>query len=82
MKVLNLTSKLNKMNIPFVVVDVNDYNKDIVFQINNKTFKAGFTDASGIVEDFCREICWDNVDQEMQRVFYSNFNKLLISANA
>ena len=82
MKVLNLTSKLNKMNTLFVIVDVNGYNKDIVFQVNGKTFKAGFTDASGVVEDFCQEICWDNSEQEMQRTFYKNFNQLLISANA
>lgn len=82
MKVSNLTSKLNKMKVPFTVVDVNEWNKDIVFQINGKTFKAGFTAASDVIEDFCREICYDNVDQEMQRVFYKNFNQLLIRANA
>lgn len=82
MKVLSLVSKLNKMKVPFVVVDVNEYNKDIVFQINGKTFKSGYVEGSDIVEDFCREICWDNVDQEMQRRFFDNFNQLVKYANA
>lgn len=82
MKVLSLVSKLNKMKVSFVVVDVNEYNKDIAFQINGKTFKAGYVEGSEEVEDFCREICWDKSEQQMQRVFYKNFNQLLLSANA
>jgi hypothetical protein len=82
MKVLSLVSKLNKMKVPFVVVDVNEYNKDIVFQINSMNFKAGYVEGSEEVEDFCREICWDNVDQEMQRRFFDNFNQLVKYANS
>lgn len=82
MKVLSLVSKLNKMKVPFVVVDVNEYNKDIVFSLNGLQFKAGYVEGSEEVEDFCREICWDNVDQEMQRRFFDNFSQLVKYANA
>lgn len=78
----SLVSKLNKMNIAHSIVDVNGYNKDIQFIINGLTFKAGFTEGKTEVEDFCREICFDNNTQEMQRRFFITFNQLLKYANA
>lgn len=81
MKTTNLISKLNKMNVKHKIEDVNGYNKDIVFTINNITFKAGFNTSSDIIEDFCREICYDTTAQETQRRFFDNFNKLITYAN-
>jgi hypothetical protein len=82
MKTANLISKLNKMNIAHIVLENNGYNKDIQFAINGFTFKAGFTEDKAIVEDFCREICYDNNSQEMQRRFFKNFNQVLKYANS
>jgi hypothetical protein len=54
---------------------------DIQFTINNKTFKAGYFKGETEIQDYCIEICWDNDNQEMQRRFFSNFNRLLKYAN-
>lgn len=77
MTIQNLISKLAKMNIAYTILNNNGYNKDIQFSINGMTFKAGFTEGKTIVEDFCREICYDNCNQEMQRRFFDNFNQIL-----
>lgn len=77
----NLISKLTKINVNYAIVDYNGYNKDIQFSINGLTFKAGFTINSTIIEDFCREICFDQCTQETQRRFFRNFNQLLKYAN-
>jgi hypothetical protein len=45
-----------------------DQTKEIGFQM-----KIGYN----VIQDFCREICFDNVNQEMQRRFFDNFNKIL-----
>lgn len=76
-----LTLKLSKMNIPYKILDINGYNKDIEFQINGLIFKAGFNADSPEITDFCREICYDNNEQETQRRFFDNFNKVLKYAN-
>ena len=81
MKISNLISKLNKMNVSHTIVDVNGYNKDIQFSINGLTFLAGFIEGKEMIQDFCREICFDNVNQDMQRRFFDNFNKVLTYAN-
>lgn len=78
MKVQRLISKLTKMNISHIIVlDGNSYNKDIVFSINGLVFKAGFRDGGLIIDDYCREICFDESTQEMQRRFFANFNQIL-----
>ena len=77
MTTTNLITKLNKMNITHSIVDINGFNQDIKFTINGIVFKAGFTTQSNVIQDFCREICFDNVNQEMQRRFFDNFNKIL-----
>jgi hypothetical protein len=77
MTTTNLIAKLNKMNITYSIVDINGYNQDIKFTINGMVFAAGFTTQSNIIEDFCREISFDKVNQEMQRRFFYNFNKCL-----
>jgi hypothetical protein len=82
MTTTNLISKLTKMNVEYTILEGNGYNKDIQFFINGLTFKAGFTEASSTIEDFCREICYDDCNQEMQRRFFKNFNQLLRYANA
>jgi hypothetical protein len=82
MKIQSLISKLQKMNVSHVVLENNGYNKDIQFVLNGLTFKAGFTEGKTIVEDFCREICYDNCNQEMQRRFFDNFNQVLRYAKA
>ena len=82
MTTTNLIIKLTKMNISYNVLENNGYNKDIQFSINGLTFKAGFVNGKTIIEDFCREICFDNSNQEMQRRFFNNFNQLLKYANA
>lgn len=73
----NLINKLNKMNITHSIVDINGFNQDIKFTINGMLFAAGFTTQSNVIEDFCREIYFDDVNQEMQRRFFDNFNKCL-----
>lgn len=73
----NLISKLNKLNINYSIVDINGYNQDIAFSINGMSFKAGFVKGIEIIEDFCREICFDNNIQEVQRRFFNNFNQIL-----
>ena len=80
MKIVNLLSKLKKMNIDHAIVG-DDYNKDIVFSINGLAFKAGFQEDKTDIQDFCREICFDNTSQETQRRFFTNFNQLLKYAN-
>ena len=82
MNTANLISKLTKMNVAYTVVDVNGYNMDIEFSINGLNFSAGFNTSKNIIEDFSRAICYDNVNQEMQRRFFTNFNKLISYANA
>jgi len=82
MTTANLISKLTKMNVAYTVVDVNGYNMDIEFSINGLKFSAGFNTSKNIIEDFSRAICYDNVNQEMQRRFFTNFNKLISYANA
>jgi hypothetical protein len=77
MTTTNLITKLNKMNINHSIIDINGFNQDIKFIINGMVFKAGFTTQSNIIEDFCREISFDKVNQEMQRRFFDNFNKCL-----
>ena len=77
MKTQNLISKLTKMNIEFSIVDCNGYNKDIEFKINGMFFKAGFTSDSDKIQDFCRDICFDNTNQETTRRFFDNFTHLL-----
>ena len=82
MTTANLISKLTKMNVSHTILINNGYNKDIEFSINGLTFKAGFTEGNTLVEDFCREICFDKTQQDMQRRFFQNFNKVLKYANA
>ena len=77
MTTAQLKNKLAKMNIEFTELDYNGYNKEICFTINNMNFAAGFNTKSEIVEDFCRNICYNNSEQEMQRRFFTNFNKLI-----
>ena len=77
MKTANLINKLNKMNIENKIVDVNGYNKDVVFTINKMTFYAGFTANNDTIIDYCRNICYDNCSQETQRRFFDNFNQIL-----
>ena len=72
-----LKNKLAKMNIQFTEVDYNGYNKEICFSLNNMNFAAGFNTKSEIIEDFSRNICYNNSEQEMQRRFFTNFNKLI-----
>jgi hypothetical protein len=81
MTTTNLITKLNKMNIPYTILDCNGYNMDIEFTINNYTFKAGFFKGEIEIQDFCREICFDVSEQEMRRRFFDNFNKVLKYAN-
>ena len=81
MTTANLISKLTKMNVSYTILENNGYNKDIQFSINGFTFKAGFTEGKTIVEDFCIEIYYDNVNQQMLRRFFDNFNQILRYAN-
>jgi len=81
MTTTNLIAKLTKMNVDYNVLENNGYNKDIQFSINGQTFKAGFTNGKELIEDFCREICFDHSSQEMQRRFFTNFAQVLKYAN-
>lgn len=69
------------MGISHTIVDHNGYNKDIEFSINGLNFKAGFNEGQTVIQDFCREICYDKVNQEMQRRFFDNFTQLVKYAN-
>lgn len=77
MTTTQLKTKLSKMNIQFTEIDYNGYNKDICFKINNMIFAAGFNAKSEIIEDFCRNICYNSSEQETQRRFFTNFNALI-----
>jgi hypothetical protein len=81
MKLNNLIKKLEKLNIKYQLKNVTEYNKDVEFTINEKTYKAGYTIDNDIIQDYCREICYDRINQEMQRRFFDNFNQLLRYAN-
>jgi hypothetical protein len=81
MTTTNLIAKLTKLNVAYTVLEGNGYNKDISFSINGLNFLAGFYEGQNVVIDFCREICYDNNTQEMQRRFFDNFNKVLKYAN-
>ena len=72
-----LISKLTKLNIPHNILDCNGYNMDIEFTINGKTFKAGFFKGETEIQDFCRDIVFDQSEQEMRRRFFTNFSQLL-----
>jgi hypothetical protein len=76
-----LKNKLSKMNISFNETDYNGYNKDICFSINGMNFCAGFELGNDEIQDFCREICFDNTNQDMQRRFFKNFNELIKYSN-
>ena len=78
----NLIKKLTKLNVSYTVLEGNGYNKDIQFSINDIIFLAGFNEGKNVITDFCREICYDNNTQEMQRRFFDNFNKVLKYANS
>jgi hypothetical protein len=69
------------MNIEYSILNLNGYNKDVNFSINGMSFSAGFTSTEDTVTDFCRNICFDVVNQETQRIFFNNFNQLLKYAN-
>lgn len=77
MTTTNLISKLTKMNIATTILEGNGYNKDIQFSLNAMTFLAGYTEGKNEIQDFCREIYYDNCNQEMQRRFFQNLNQLL-----
>jgi hypothetical protein len=79
MKITSLISKLNKMNVAHEIVNNNGYNADIQFVINGKSFYAGIVEDKDTVQDFCKEIGYDDVNQETQRRFYDNFNQLVKS---
>jgi hypothetical protein len=76
MTTTNLIKKLNKLNIPYTIIDCNGYNMDIQFIINSRTYKAGFFKGEELIQDFCREIAWDKKEQEMIRRFFKNFAQL------
>lgn len=80
MTTTTLISKLGKMNIPYTIVDFNGYNMDIVFTINGKTFKAGFFKGDTLIQDYCRDISFDNTSQEIIRSIYKNFAAVLRAA--
>lgn len=77
MKVSSLISKLHKMNIGHSIIDNNGYNMDVMFIINGMIFKAGYNKGFEDVLDFCREVCYNKSEQEMQRRFFDNFKQLL-----
>jgi hypothetical protein len=79
MKITSLISKLNKMNVSHEIVNNNGYNADIKFTINEKSFYAGIVEGKDTIQDYCREIGYDNANQETQRIFYENINHLLKS---
>jgi hypothetical protein len=81
MTTATLKNKLSKMNISFNETDYNGYNKDINFSINGMNFCAGFNSGNDEIQDFCREICFDNTNQDMQRRFFKNFNELIKYSN-
>jgi hypothetical protein len=54
---------------------------DISFSINGMNFKAGYFKYENIIQDYCREICYNQSEQEMQRRFFESFNKLITYAN-
>jgi len=72
-----LISKLRKLNIPYTILDCNGYNMDIEFKINGKTFKAGYFKGETEIQDFCRDIVFDQSEQEMRRRFFDNFTQVL-----
>jgi hypothetical protein len=76
-----LISKLKKLKISYTIINVNGYNMDISFSINGMNFKAGYFKDENIIQDYCREICYNQSEQEMQRRFFENFNKLIRYAN-
>ena len=82
MKSATLKKRLKNMGIPYNVVDVNGYNKDIEFTINGTDFKAGIIEGKEEVQDFCREIFYDKVREQMARRFFRNFKELLRYAYA
>ena len=77
MKITSLISKLNKMNVAHEIVNNNGYNADIKFVINGKSFYAGIVEGKDTIQDLCKEIGYDDVNQETQRSFYDNFNHLI-----
>ena len=81
MKLSSLTSKLSKINVTHTIKHINEYNKDLVFAINGKTFSAGFTALSDTIRYFCTVIGYDHSEQEHQRIFFSNFAAVLRYAN-
>lgn len=82
MKTETLIQKLTKLNIQNKIVDLNGYNKDMYFKINGLQFVAGISYDGKVITDFCREICFDHANQEMQRRFFANFAALMRYANA
>lgn len=76
----NLISKLNKMNVEVSILDLNGYNKDFLFTINNKKYAAGFTDNNIKIEDLTRIIYYDNTNQCSTRLFFKTFKALLKNA--
>jgi hypothetical protein len=77
-----LEKKLTKLGIPFNIVDYNGFNFDYAFSIHGMNFRAAFNADSDIITNFCRNMCWNDSEQEMDRRWFDTFSKLIKYADA
>ena len=56
MEAKNLIKKLNKLNASYRIKDVNEYNKEIIFELNKKTYIADYTSKNNTILSYFREI--------------------------
>jgi hypothetical protein len=77
MTTANLIKKLTNLNIPYNIVNTNEYNKEIVFTIKYITFRADYNVDKNIINSYYKVTGYDNLSQETTRRFFDNFNKVL-----
>lgn len=65
------------MNVEHSILENNGYNKQIKFSINGVIFKAAFTEGKPLIEDFCRELSYDEANQETDRLFFTSLSQVI-----
>ena len=80
MTVSQLTSKLIKLNVEFEMIDINEFNKSVHFEINGSKYECDYTAISNVISDYSKFIGTDNTDQSFRYRFFDSFSQLIKNA--
>ena len=82
MKVATLINKLEKMQIAYNVITVNNYNYELEMIINNKKYYADYdVNINNKVNGFYRVNGYNEANQTNDYYFYSNINRIFEKEN-